>query len=106
MTHIVRAEVLPITGKHYKTDVQVLVQGHAYHIEVSAPLGDPSEEQLAYYDYTPEQWEDNALVDDGWGGKEHLQRVFNWDHYQSRFERFLADRISAALDGLEWEFIE
>lgn len=102
--HPIHAEVRPCEGKHYGTDIAIThPSGRRHILKVWFPGGRPSDEELEDWGVTPEQWRANIPVDDGWYGTEPIQRLFPSDnHYQSAFEKFLADRIAAALDGLVW----
>lgn len=101
----VHAEVRPLAGKHYGTEVVVRhPNGSKFSINVWMAVGTPSDDELAEWYVDRFMWESNVEVDDGWGGKEPIQAIFPCDsHYQSRFEEAVARRIADALDGMGWD---
>lgn len=95
------AAVRPLHGKHYGTDVAVTIGNRVYDINVWIPLGAPSDEDLADWGVTTEQWLLNVEVDDGWDGTEPIQNMHPSDnHYQSAIELAVAKRIAEALNGI------
>lgn len=96
----ITATIRELQWKHYSTTVTLLIEGRKYDINVCVPLGPPSDEDLADWGVTTEQWLLNVKVDDGWGGTEPIQRIHPVDgHYQSQIELAIAKRIVEALDG-------
>lgn len=97
----VKAEVRPLSGKHYGTTVKLIIATRAYDINVWIPLGPPSEADLESWGVTQQQWMENVEVDDGWGGAEPIQRMYPCDnHYQSEVEKVVAEHIAYALNVL------
>jgi hypothetical protein len=98
------AEVLPLRGKHYGTTVRLSIDNRCYDISIWIPVGPPSDEELADWNLTYEDWKNNVEVDDGWNGKEPIRSMFPCDsHFQSRLEVQIAHYIANAINAYNFE---
>lgn len=83
-------------AKHYGTNVIVEHPEGKMVLQVWEPTGPPSDQQLNHYGYTPDDWDNNINVPDGWGGEAPIQSVYEIcdNHYQSQYEYDLAQEIA------------
>lgn len=98
------AEILPLEGKYYGTYIRLqLDDGTETIFSIwSEGGGDPSQRELSDAGYTKKNWDDNILIDDGWGGKEPIQSAEVIDtpggHYETQKDydvcRFIVDAIN------------
>lgn len=70
-----KAKLLPLEGKYYNTKILIEYNnGTSDTIAISASSNfDPSDREIERCGFTKEEWENNIVVDDGWGGKMNLQ---------------------------------
>ena len=89
-----KATLEPLVGKYYGTIITIDFGDGTEEINLW-DMGDyePSKRALAERGYTEEEWETNAIVDDGWGGKMEVREddFRSSGHYESKttYERAL-----------------
>jgi hypothetical protein len=99
-----RAEILALEGKYYETKILVTGDGYDDIICLSCGGYNPSGREIERCGFTREQWESNALVDDGWGGKCTIRQADFPDpggHYERDKTYRLAMLICDAINNLE-----
>ena len=101
-----KARKLPLSGKHYGTVIEVKhpAYDHMITFTVWTPVGDPSAEEVESWGHGPDAWEENILVEDGWGLESELIPIRDADyicdsHYQSAIEARICDDIVEALNA-------
>lgn len=98
------AKILPLYGKYYGTHVKIEsgpASGHL--INVWVPTGEPSERELDSWGTTRADWDNNVIVDDGWGGKAPIKSLgYLCDgHYESELSLRIANAIVEALKHVD-----
>ena len=97
-----KIQIKPLKGKYYGTEIEVLdgtLKGMSFSIWHNT--GNPSERQLEQWSLTRQQWVNDELIDNGWGGKSKISQMdFMTDsHYESQetFE-FANNIVKKSLD--------
>ena len=96
-----RAHIEPLVGKYYGTSVVIDEPGFGGgHINLWFATGIPSDRELQGAGLTREQWDSNAVVDDGWGGQCGCRDAdfFCDSHYECQKTFEVAKAILAALE--------
>ena len=93
-----RVYIEPLKGKYYGTDI--VFGDNSITVWAFGNDWEPSDRALAQYGYTRKQWNNNELVDNGWGGKSPVQEMdLNCDsHFESDYGYKIACVIRDALD--------
>jgi hypothetical protein len=91
-----KAKLKELKGKYYKTIIEIDFEDGFEKVEISFGYsGDftPSKRELESQGYTEEQWENNEMVYDGWGGLGHIRNmdIICDNHFESKttYERAL-----------------
>jgi len=91
-----KAFIIPLTGKYYKTEIQVDFQdGYPPQVISLHHAGDsePSVRELESLGYTQKDWDNNVRIPDGWGGSIPIREadLIDSSHFESTltFERAL-----------------
>ena len=98
-----KAQIQPLQGRYYGTVIEVIDGACAgQEITLWFASGTPSRRELAAHGYTPEQWEQNALVNFGDCGMVPIRQaeVTCDTHYECAETLRAAEVIVAALDAL------
>src|SRR5690606_30597007 len=99
-----KAILKPLTGKYYGTEIQIDFQdgGNTETIKLW-DTGDftPSVRELELWGYTEQQWENNELVDNGWGGKTPIKQMdLTCDsHFESKLTYQRALKLLNLING-------
>lgn len=93
------ADIDPLEGKYYGTGITISDEYGKCSIRVwRVGDGTPSKRQLSEWGLTSEQWEQNAEVDNGWGGMSGCRELYVCDsHYETHASYETATRIVSAL---------
>lgn len=98
-----KAEIAPLNGKYYGTRVHI-TDGPARGASITIWLatGEPSKREIEFWGHTQDEWDSNAEVEDGWGGKAPIKNCdFICDsHYECRESFRVAEAIVEALKKL------
>lgn len=96
------AELLPLDGKYYGTEICIWYANNPTSntvINIWIPEGEPSERACANWDVTQEQWRENIMVDNGWGGDSPIKTLFpNDNHYESELSYQVALKIVGGIN--------
>ena len=103
--HIVDAHIMPLEGKHYGTQIRIVLDnGKWTYLTVWLSGGEPSDEALKEWGTDRAGWEANIEVEDCWDGTAPIQSVFPCDsHYQSQYELEVCQQIVRALKAVRGE---
>jgi hypothetical protein len=96
------ARMKPLTGKHYGTEIQVIDGDIETVINVwCSPDRTPSSRELALHGLTQQQWHDNVLISDGFGGMVSVQSsdIIDYSHFESEWQYALCERIARAINA-------
>ena len=98
-----KATLEPLNGKYYGTKITIAdgpLAGRG--ISLWFANGEPSCRELASWGYTQEQWDSNALVDDGWGGLSPIKSLdlICDSHYECKDTLRIAEAIIETLKAL------
>ena len=96
------AEILPREGKYYGTRVRIRRAGYEWEVKFwNMADGNPSNRELEYHGVTREQWDDNLLMPDGWGGESPTREVMDFcdSHYESQMTYDMAKEYVDFLNG-------
>ena len=99
-----KAHIEDLSGKYYGTTVDVEIDsGNTTSIEVWANSNEPSKRQLEEDGYTQEDWDNNALVETGYGGKGKIREsdLFCDNHFETKESYLLASIICDAINNIE-----
>ena len=95
-----KVELEPLEGKYYGT----IINTEHGHIEIWFH-GDfiPSDRELASCGFTRKDWDENILIDDGWGGKEKIRSsdLIDSGHYENQITYRTALKIVDALKDID-----
>lgn len=100
---MITAELKPLSGKYYGTEIILYVDGEeAQTIKVwdANKVYEPSVRELQRHGYTRKQWDENALVDDGWGGKYPIREadLMCDSHYEDHGDYLVAMEIVKSIN--------
>jgi hypothetical protein len=91
-----KAELKPLTGKYYGTEIEI-TEGPLKDLcfKLWKCTGNPSDRELEEYNYTRKQWNNNEMVDDGFGCEFPIQKsdIVCDSHYESQEVYQLAKRL-------------
>jgi len=98
------AKLLPLDGKYYGTKIEInFANGDKTEFDIwYSGSYIPSERYLEKYGYTKQQYENNELVDNGWGNKSPIREMdlVCDSHFESEetylLAKFIVDAINAA----------
>ena len=97
-----KAKLKPLKGKYYGTEIIVSDNGIEAHIKIwDSGDYEPSKRELESHGYTEKQWNENELVDNGWGdAKEPIKSLgLICDcHFESKQSYELAIKIMERLN--------
>lgn len=99
------ASIEPLKGKYYGTIVTFSDEYGESSVKIWR-LGnyEPSDRQLSDWGLTRKQWDENALVENGWGGKSGCRTLWGCDsHYETLASYKTAERIVSALANAQTE---
>ena len=91
-----KASLKELDGKYYGTVVAITSDnGYKYTINLWGGDYTPSKRELALNGFTEKQWEESALVDDGWGGKAPIRQmdITCDNHFESKETYELAEKL-------------
>ena len=95
-----KAKLLPLNGKHYGSVIEVTDGDIKTSITVWCNANFiPSDRELADLGLTRKDWDTNAEIDDGWGGKIRVQDmdICSDGHFESQWQHELCKRIVKSL---------
>lgn len=95
-----KARLLPLHGKYYGSIIEVTDGDTKTTIKAWANADyTPSERELASHGVSQDDWDSDALVDDGWGGKIRIRSsdICSDGHFESKWTYELCTRIVNAL---------
>ena len=97
-----KAELLPLDGKHYGSIIRITDGSFTTEITVwhNADFT-PSVRELESWGYTEDDWEKNRNVDDGFGGKSPVRSldITSDGHFESAWQYNLCRRIIDAINA-------
>lgn len=83
-----KAELLPLKGKYYGTEVKIIFNKEYSEVLKLWDSGEfiPSVRQIEKSGYTQEQYDNNELVDNGWGELETVREAMDIcdSHFESK----------------------
>ena len=98
-----KAKILPLKGKYYGTIISITDHAGKVHEIKFWDNGDftPSDRELERHGFTREQWQENVLVESGWGIREPVQQVLEIcdSHFESQKTYKLCLQIVDAINS-------
>lgn len=84
-----KAILRPLKGKYYGTEIEIhFDDGEEKEVFKLWNSGDfePSIRELEKYGYTQDQWDNNAMVDNGYGGEAEIRQmdIVTDSHFESK----------------------
>ncbi|RLC88841.1 MAG: hypothetical protein DRJ03_00970 [Chloroflexi bacterium] len=80
-----RAILESLKGKYYGTEIRIEDEGEQWSFKLWGGKGKPSERQINKAGYTLEQWENNAVIDNGWDSLIPIREadIIDTSHYET-----------------------
>ena len=90
-----KAWIKPLDGKYYGTIIVIQDGQHRTSIEIWCNADfEPSDRELDLWRCTRQEWDENILIDNGWGGKSPIKEFAICDsHFESDWTYKLAQKI-------------